>query len=99
MTGAAGAGAASLVGGARRLSAEPLGLPVGSQVYPLRTMLRDFPAFVKMMAGIGVTRLELCSPLGYGAEFASLADGKAVRAILADHGMKGESSHFTLKEL
>ena len=45
----------------------PLGLPIGSQVYPLRSMLKDFPAFVKMMAEIGVTRLELCSPIGYGA--------------------------------
>jgi sugar phosphate isomerase/epimerase len=46
-----------------------------------------------------VTRLELCSPIGYGADFASLADPKAVRTILADHGMKAESSHFSMKEL
>jgi sugar phosphate isomerase/epimerase len=82
-----------------RLFASPLGLPIGSQVYPVRAMLKDFPAFVKMMADIGVTRLELCSPLGYGAEFASLASGKDVRAVLADHGMKAESCHFTLREL
>ncbi len=99
MAAAAGAGAAGLLGGAPRLSASPLGLPIGSQVYPVRTMLKDFPAFVKAMADIGVTRLELCSPLGYGAEFASLANGKEVRTILADHGMKAESSHFTLREL
>ena len=83
----------------RRLRANPLGLPIGSQVWPLRSMLKDFPAFVKKMAEIGVTRLELCSPIGYGAEFASLADGKEVRKILADHGMKAESSHFTMGEL
>ena len=65
----------------------------------MRSMLKDFPAFAKMMAGIGVTRLELCSPIGYGAEFASLADGKEVSKILADHGMKAESSHFTMGEL
>lgn len=81
------------------LRADPLGLPVGSQVYPTRAMLKDFPAYVKMMADIGVTRLELCSPIGYGAEFASLANGKEVRTILADHGMKAESSHFSLMEL
>jgi hypothetical protein len=68
----------------------PLGLPIGSQVYPLRSRLQDFPAFVKMMAGIGVTGLELCSPIGYGREFASLTNGKEVRRILADHGMKAE---------
>jgi sugar phosphate isomerase/epimerase len=77
----------------------PLGLPIGSQVYPLRSMLADLPAFAKAMAGIGVTRLELCSPLGYGAEFATLSDGKAVRKVLGDLGLKAESSHFTLREL
>jgi len=84
---------------AAELRANPLGLPIGSQVYPLRLMLKDFPAFVKMVAEIGVTRLELCSPIGYGADFAALADGKEVRKILADHGMKSESSHFTMSEL
>ena len=97
---AAAAGAAGfLAAGAPRLRANPLGLPIGSQVYPVRSMLKDFPAFVKMMAGIGVTRLELCSPIGYGADFAALANGKEVRTILADHGMKAESSHFSMAEL
>ena len=64
-----------LVANAAELRANPLGLPIGSQVYPLRSMLKDFPAFVKMMAEIGVTRLELCSPIGYGPDFAALANG------------------------
>jgi sugar phosphate isomerase/epimerase len=99
-TAAAAAGAAGFfAAGAPRLYANPLGLPIGSQVYPVRAMLKDFPAFVKLMAGIGVTRLELCSPIGYGDEFASLANGKEVRTILADHGMKAESSHFSMAEL
>ena len=51
------------------------------------------------MADIGVTRLELCSPIGYGADFASLAIGNEVRKILADHGMKAESCHFSMREL
>src|SRR4051794_12959465 len=91
--------AGSLLSNAAELRANPLGLPIGSQVYPLRSMLKDFPAFVGMMAEIGVTRLELCSPIGYGADFAALADGNEVRKILADHGMKAESSHFTMGEL
>jgi sugar phosphate isomerase/epimerase len=62
-------------------------------------MLSDFPSLVGMVAGIGVTRLEMCSPIGFGPEFASLADGKAVRKILADHGMRAESSHFSMGEL
>jgi sugar phosphate isomerase/epimerase len=81
------------------LEASPLGLPIGCQVYPLRSMLKDFAAFAKQIAEIGVTRLELCSPIGYDADFASLADGKEVRKILADHGMKAESSHFSMDEL
>jgi sugar phosphate isomerase/epimerase len=77
----------------------PLGLPIGSQVWPTRAMLKDLPSYVSMMAGIGVSRLELCSPIGYGDEFASLSDPKEVKRILADHGMKSESSHFTMEEL
>ncbi len=96
----AGAAAAGILSSsAAGLRANPLGLPIGSQVYPLRTMLKDFPAFVKMIADIGVTRLELCSPIGYGGEFTVLAKGKEVNKILADHGMKAESSHFSMGEL
>ena len=97
---AVGSAAAGLLAvNASELGAYPLGLPIGSQVYPLRSMLKDFPAFVKMIAGIGVTRLELCSPLGYGADFAALANGKEVKMILADHGIRAESSHFDMDEL
>ncbi len=88
-----------LVASAAKLEADPLGLPIGSQVWPMRSRLKNFPAFVKQLAGIGVTRLELCSPIGYGAEFSSLSNPKEVRQILADHGMKSESSHFTMREL
>src|SRR3954463_11924959 len=85
--------------GGGTLRANPLGLPIGSQVYPHRALLKDFPAYCKTMADMGVTRLELCSPIGYGADFASLTDPKSVRTILAAHGMKAESSHFSMKEL
>jgi sugar phosphate isomerase/epimerase len=78
---------------------ETVPLPIGCQVWPLRSMLGDFPSFARMVAEIGVTRLELCSPIGFGPEFASLADGKEVRKILADHGLKAESSHFSMGEL
>lgn len=94
---AACSGAVGLVPATAR--ANPLGLPIGCQVYPLRAMLKDFPALVRALAGIGVTRVELCSPIGYGADFASLADGDEVRKILDDQGMKAESSHFTMGEL
>ncbi len=94
-SGAAGAILASIT----KLAANPLGLPIGSQVWPTRAMLKDFPAYTKMIAGIGVTRLELCSPIGYGTEFASLANPKEVNRILSDNGLKCESSHFTIGEL
>ena len=90
-TGVAGILAAS----SPELQASPLGLPIGSQVYPTRSMLKDFPAYARMMAEIGVTRLELCSPIGYGKEFESLTNGSEVRKILEDLGMKAESSHFS----
>ncbi|MCX6915430.1 MAG: hypothetical protein NT167_20695, partial [Verrucomicrobia bacterium] len=79
--------------------ANPLGQPIGSQVWPLRSTLKDFPAFAQRISKIGVTRLELCSPIGYGAAFSSLADAKEVKQIMADHGLKSESSHFTMGEL
>lgn len=80
--------------------ANPLGLPIGSQTWPHRAQLKeDFPGLLKTLSAIGVTRLELCSPIGYGAEFAPLADGKQVKKILDDHGMKAESAHFSMREL
>ncbi len=97
---AACSGAALLLSAnAAYVRANPLDLPIGSQVYPLRSMLKDLPAFARQMAEIGVTRLELCSPIGYGSDFASLASGKEVKKILADHGIRAESSHFSMPEL
>src|SRR3954468_17753703 len=84
-------GAAALAQSAGNVSATPLGLPIGVQVWPMRTMLKDFPAFAKMVADIGVTRLELCSAIGYGAEFSSLANPKEVVRIMSDHGLRCES--------
>ena len=95
----AGTAAAALAARARRVQASPLGLPIGSQVYPHRALLKDFPGYCKTMSDMGVTRLELCSPIGYGADFASLSDPKEVRKVLDDHGLKAESSHFSMKEL
>jgi sugar phosphate isomerase/epimerase len=94
-----GTAAAFIAASVAKLRANPLGLPIGSQVYPHRALLKDFPAYVKTMADMGVTRLELCSPLGYGADFAALSNAKEVKKIMSDHGVKCESSHFTLREL
>jgi sugar phosphate isomerase/epimerase len=92
--------AAVLVAGAARVHANPLGLPIGSQTWPHRQMIKDgnFAGLAKALADIGVQRVEMCSALGYN-DFASLTDGKQVRKILADHGLRSESSHFSLREL
>jgi sugar phosphate isomerase/epimerase len=85
---------------ATRLKASPLGLPIGSQTYPHRQMIRDgdFSGLLKTLKDAGVEAIELCSALGY-ADFAPLSDPKLVKKTLADHGMKCESAHFSMREL
>src|SRR5216110_2128310 len=82
------------------LRANPLGLPIGSQTYPHRQMIKDgnFAGLAKTLADIGVQTVEMCSPLGY-SDFASLSDGKQVKKILSDHGLTCESAHFNMREL
>jgi sugar phosphate isomerase/epimerase len=85
--------------GAGEVRANPLGLPIGSQTYPHRAMIKEgrFPAMLKSLKDIGVDTIELCSP-GY-ADFASLSDGKQVRKIIADQGLTCGSCHFSMREL
>lgn len=86
--------------GVARLHANPLGLPIGSQTYPHRAMIKqgNFAGLLQTLGDIGVQQIELCSPLGYG-EFSSLSDGKQVKTILADHGLGCVSAHFSMREL
>jgi sugar phosphate isomerase/epimerase len=99
VTDAAVAGILAAAGGAI-LEANPLGLPIGSQTYPHRQMIKDgdFAGLLKTLKAIDVERIELCSAFGY-AEFAPLSDPKQVKKILRDHGMKCESAHFSMKEM
>jgi sugar phosphate isomerase/epimerase len=92
--------AAFVAAGVAELRANPLGLPIGSQTWPHRQMIKDgnFPGLAKALADIGVQRVEMCSPLGYN-DFASLTDGKQVKKVLADHGLKCESCHCSMREL
>jgi sugar phosphate isomerase/epimerase len=89
-----------LAGNVVELRANPLGLPIGSQTWPHRQMIKDgnFPGLAKALADIGVQRVEMCSPIGY-TDFASLTDGKQVKKVLADHGLACESCHFNMREL
>ena len=94
---AAGAGAAGL------LRANPLGMPIGCQTYPVRNMIaKDFPGTIKLLAQAGFQTIELCSPVGYAdSGFGGLAKykGSDLRKIITDQGVKCESSHFDIKEL
>jgi sugar phosphate isomerase/epimerase len=89
-----------LAAGAADLGANPLGLPIGSQTYPHRQMIKDgnFAGLAKTLAEIGVQTVEMCSPFGY-SDFASLADGRQLGKVLADHGLACESGHFSMREL
>jgi sugar phosphate isomerase/epimerase len=89
-----------LAAGVTKLHANPLGLPIGSQTYPHRAMIKEgnFAGLLKTLKDIGVERIELCSAIGY-ADFSSLADGKQTRKIIEDHGLRCESAHFGMREL
>jgi sugar phosphate isomerase/epimerase len=82
------------------LNANPLGLPIGSQTWPHRAMIKDgnLAGLAATMSSLGVSMLEMCSPLGY-EEFAGLTDGKQVKKVLADHGLGCISAHFGMDEL
>ncbi len=92
-----------LSAGALELRANPLGMPIGCQTYPVRAMIaKDFPGTIKQLAEAGFQTIELCSPVGYAdSGFAGLAQykGAELRRILGDLGVKCESSHFDIKEL
>jgi len=92
--------AGMLAGTGTTLGAKPLGLPIGSQTWPHRAMIKDgnFAGMLAALKAIGVESIELCSPLDYD-DFKSLSDGKQVRKVIADHGMACESAHFGMDEL
>jgi sugar phosphate isomerase/epimerase len=89
--------------GALDLRANPLGLPVGCQTWPVRKMIeQDFPGTIKVLAGAGFQMIELCSPVGYADNgFAGLVKykGTELRKILSDAGVGCVSSHFGIDEL
>jgi sugar phosphate isomerase/epimerase len=101
---AAGFAAAAFVStSALPLRANPLGMPIGCQTWPVRDMIaKDFPGAIKQLAAPGFQTIELCSPVGYAdSGFAGLAKYSAgeLRRILSDAGVTCVSSHFTIDEL
>ena len=99
----AAAAAGYLSRGALELSADPLGMPIGCQSWPVRDALaKDFPGTLKQLAGIGYRTLEMCSPPGYATSgFGPLAKMKAaeIRQAINAAGLRCESSHFQFREL
>jgi len=98
------AAAASLLGtSALKLSANPLGLSIGCQTWPVKEMIaKDFPGTIKQLADAGFQSIELCSPVGYKEfGFGGLAKykGSELKRILADNGLSCVSSHFGIEEL
>jgi sugar phosphate isomerase/epimerase len=101
---AAGSAAVGMVaGGAFELRAEPLGLPIGCQTWPVRKMIaQDFPGTIKQLSAAGFQSIELCSPIGYADnDFGGLAKykGAELKKILNDNGVTCVSSHFGMDEL
>jgi sugar phosphate isomerase/epimerase len=97
-------GSAAIVGClSRALRADPLGLPIGCQTYPVGKMIaKDFPGTLKQLSDAGFQTVELCSPWGYASSgFGGLAKYKPaeLRKILSDAGLTCYSSHFGIQEL
>jgi sugar phosphate isomerase/epimerase len=98
------AAAASLFSAsAFELRANPLGLPIGCQTWPVReSIAKDFPGTIKQLAAAGFQNIELCSPVGYDdSGFGVLAKykGSELRKMLNDWGVSCFSSHFGIDEL
>src|SRR5436309_1911410 len=59
-------GASALAAAASGVHADPLGMPIGCQTYPIRDALgKDVEGTLKQLASIGYRTIELCSPPGY----------------------------------
>ncbi|HEY4816059.1 MAG TPA: sugar phosphate isomerase/epimerase [Candidatus Acidoferrum sp.] len=98
------AAAASFISGSGvELRANPLGIPIGCQTWPVRDMIaKDFPGTLGQLAAAGFQTIELCSPVGYAdSGFAGLGkySGTELRKILSDAGVTCTSSHFGIEEL
>lgn len=93
--------AAALLAATRSLPADPLGLPIGCQTYPVRkTINTDFAGTMKGLRAAGFTQIELCSPYGYN-DFSSLQQYKPqeLRRTLNDWGIGCISAHWAANEL
>jgi sugar phosphate isomerase/epimerase len=90
-------------GAAAALHAEPLGMPAGFQVFPIREALaKDFAGTLRQMAEIGYKTTEMCSPPGYvSSGFGPLVSMSAstMKKTIQDADLRCESCHYGSKEL
>ena len=95
--------AVCLGGRSPRVQADPLGMPIGCQLYPVgKLVAQDFEGTLKQLATIGYRTIELCSPPSYGSSgFAPLVKMKAaeVRKVIEGAGLRCESCHYQFQEL
>src|SRR5437660_4925734 len=100
-TSAAAVGLASV--GVLKLHADPLGLPIGCQTWPVREMIaKDFPGTLNQLSVAGFKSIELCSPAGYteyGFGGLTKYKGAELKKIINDAGLTCVSSHFGMDEL
>src|SRR5690242_9624954 len=101
---AAGFAAAAFVStSALPLRANPLGMPIGCQTWPVRDMIaKDFPGTIKQLAAAGFQSIELCSLVGYAdsgfAGFAKYTPAE-LKKFQGYAGGRCVSSHFGMDEL
>src|SRR3569833_2015247 len=92
-----------LLSGEKMGYANPLGLPIGCQTWPVRSMIaKDFPGTLKKLSAAGFQSIEMCSPMGYAdSGFGGLRkySGRELKSIIQDSGLTCVSSHFSLEEL
>ena len=92
-----------LSAGVLKLNANPLGLPIGCQTWPVRDLIaKDFPGTLKQLAAAGFGAIEMCSPVGYADnDFGGLVKykGGELKRIISDAGLTCVSSHFGMEEL
>ncbi|MGD0127084.1 MAG: TIM barrel protein [Terriglobia bacterium] len=91
------------VAAAMELEANPLGLPLGLQTFPLRESIgKDFEGTLRQIRGGAYQMIELCSPPGFEKSgFGALAKMKAseIRRMIRSAGLGCESCHFQISEL
>jgi len=88
---------------AMKVDANPLGMSIGCQTYPLReSIAKDFEGTLRQIAGAGFQMIEMCSPTSFSRDgFAPLVNIKPakIRGIIRDAGLGCISSHFRFTEL